>query len=307
MGSYAYGASSDLSDRDIYGFCIPEKSMIFPHLQGEIPGFGIQINRFEQYQQHGIVYQDSEYDLTIYSIVKYFQLVMEGNPNMVDSLFTPQHAIMHCSTVGHMVRERRKIFLHKGYWHKFKGYAYSQLHKIRTKERHDLDLVEKVVAIEKQLNIPKSTKFEDAAKYGPEYLDAYQKMLQSSPRLESIKCFDYDVKFGYHLVRLMLEIEQILTTQDLILNRDAELLKAIRRGEWTYDRIVQFFELKEKGLEEAYQKSDLPHSPRQAEIRRLLLDCLESHFGNLKDAVEQNSEGQILTDIVTVLKKWNVI
>ena len=55
MGSVAYGVSSDNSDMDIYGFCIPPKDVVFPHLRGEILGFGKQINRFEQYQQHKII------------------------------------------------------------------------------------------------------------------------------------------------------------------------------------------------------------------------------------------------------------
>src|SRR5688500_2656981 len=49
MGSVAYGVSSDTSDMDVYGFCIPPKEMIFPHLAGEIPGFGTQVQRFEVY------------------------------------------------------------------------------------------------------------------------------------------------------------------------------------------------------------------------------------------------------------------
>jgi hypothetical protein len=42
MGSDAYGVSSNSSDIDAYGFCIPPKSYIFPHLSGEIEGFGKQ-------------------------------------------------------------------------------------------------------------------------------------------------------------------------------------------------------------------------------------------------------------------------
>ena len=53
-GSVAYGVSTDTSDMDIYGFCIPPKDVIFPHLRGEIEGFGRQKNRFEQYVQHHI-------------------------------------------------------------------------------------------------------------------------------------------------------------------------------------------------------------------------------------------------------------
>ena len=39
MGSMAYGVSSDSSDMDVYGFAIPAKDDVFPHLRGEIPGF----------------------------------------------------------------------------------------------------------------------------------------------------------------------------------------------------------------------------------------------------------------------------
>ena len=31
------------------------------------------------------------------------------------------------------MRENRRLFLHKGAWPKFKGYAYSQLHKLAIK------------------------------------------------------------------------------------------------------------------------------------------------------------------------------
>ena len=52
MGSQAYGVSTDDSDLDTYGFCLPPKEMVFPHLAGEIPGFGRQTAPFEQWQQH---------------------------------------------------------------------------------------------------------------------------------------------------------------------------------------------------------------------------------------------------------------
>jgi predicted nucleotidyltransferase len=139
MGSRAYGCAdttepAQISDTDIYGFCIPRRDMIFRHLAGEIEGFGRQKSRFEQYQASHIQTENTEYDLTIFSIVKYFTLLMENNPNILDSLFTPQACVLHCTSVGNMVRENRKLFLHKGAFARFKGYSYSQLHKMSTKE-----------------------------------------------------------------------------------------------------------------------------------------------------------------------------
>jgi len=243
-GSEAYGVSSGGSDVDIAGFCIPPKQNIFPHLKGEIPGFGRQKKRFEVWQEHHIDDPEAkkQYDFCIYSIVKFFSLCMENNPNMVDTLFTPQRCVLHCTRIASMVRERRHSFLHKGCWHKFKGYAYSQLHKMDIKN-------------------PEGKRKEGVEKYG------------------------YDLKFGYHVVRLILEVEQILSEQTLDLERNREVLKAIRRGEWTVDQIRQFFQDKEIQLEKLYHDSPLPYKPDEEEIKTLLLECLEEHYGDLSSAV----------------------
>jgi predicted nucleotidyltransferase len=249
MGSVAYGVSSDTSDMDVYGFCIPPKHLVFPHLDGEILGFGRNKKRFDQYQQHHIKDPGSrkEYDITIYSIVKYFSLCMENNPNMIDSLFVPRRCILHSSQIGEYVRENRLVFLHKGSWHKFKGYAYSQLHKMRTKKPDE-----------------------------------------SSKRYDSIQEHGYDLKFAYHIVRLLNEIEQILTEHDLNLERNREQLKSIRRGEWSREQIEEYFEKKEKELETVYTNSSLQHSPDEEKIKTILLNSLEMHYGSLGDAVKVN-------------------
>jgi hypothetical protein len=53
------------------------------------------------------------YDLTIYGIIKFFNLAMENNPNVIDSLFTPVNCVLHITRVGNLVRENRRLFLHK--------------------------------------------------------------------------------------------------------------------------------------------------------------------------------------------------
>lgn len=129
MGSLAYGISTESSDIDIYGFCIPDKHIIFPHIIGIVPNFGHQGESFEQFQEHHIYKQDEqkEYDLIIFSIVKFFKLAMECNPNIIDSLYTPAECMTHCSQVGVMVRESRDLFLSKAAWKKFKGYAFGEM------------------------------------------------------------------------------------------------------------------------------------------------------------------------------------
>lgn len=238
MGSKAYGVSTDDSDEDIYGFCIPPKRMLVNPINEFVPGFD-QYEDFGQWQEHHINDKSSgkEYDFSVYNITKYFRLVMENNPNMIDSLFVPRTCVIHSTPISEKIRESRKMFLHKGAYHKFKGYAYSQLHKMRIKSPD-----------------PGSKRWVDYQKHG------------------------YDLKFAYHLVRLLNEAEQILVEGDLDLQRNREQLKSIRRGEWYENQIIEYFNNKEKQLEELYAKSDLPHSPDRNKIRALLVECLEMHY-----------------------------
>ena len=165
MGSVAYGVNQNNSDVDVYGFCIPKKNDVFPHLNGEILGFGRQHRRFEQYQEHHIIDESAnggkgkEYDLSIYSVVKYFQLVMENNPNMIDSLYVPNDCVLHITQIGQMVRDNRDLFLHKGSWHKFRGYSYAMLRK--AENRNNKNCILKVKEFERNHNIPHSIKLSD--------------------------------------------------------------------------------------------------------------------------------------------------
>jgi len=262
MGSVAYGVSSETSDMDVYGICMPPKDSVFPHLAGEIFGFGTQLKRFESWQEHHIEALGKQWDFQILGIVKFFQLAMENTPNIIDSLFTPRRCVLSSSAVGEYIREHRKDFLHKGAWHKFKGYAYSQLNKIKTK-------------------------------------------VPSGKRAELVEAHGYDVKFAYHVVRLLLEVEQILVTGDIDLERDREQLKAIRRGEWTLEQLVQWAQDKEKALEAVYPTSTLPYGPDEPRIKRHLVHCLEMHYGDLSAAVAQPDETvQLLRQIAALTQKY---
>ncbi len=268
MGSVAYGVSNDSSDMDIYAFAIPPKEMMFPHLRGEIPGFDECAVQFEQYQQHHIQHDDAlggrgrVYDVTVYAIAKYFRLLLENNPNIIDSLYVPENCVLYASPIGQLLRESRQLFLHKGCWAKFKGYAYGQMHKIRTKQ--------------------------------PE-----------GKRKALVDEFGYDVKFAYHVVRLLGEVEQLLLHQDMDLQRDAEQMKAIRRGEWSLQQLEDYFARKEADLERVYLASALPDKPDVDAVRQLLMDCLEQHFGSLAVTVSRpHAAERALGDIQHILKTY---
>lgn len=106
-------------------------------------------------------------------------------------------------------------------------------------------------------------------------------------RLELREEFVYDVKFAYHVVRLLGECEQILMDGTIDLRRDREHLKAIRRGEVPEEDIFHWASEKEKFLEGLYHSSKLPDNPDLAKIRQLLLECLEHPYGSLDACVVQ--------------------
>jgi hypothetical protein len=106
-----------------------------------------------------------------------------------------------------------------------------------------------------------------------------------STRFESRKTHNADVKFMYHIVRLLDQAEQVLLEGDLDLQRNREELKAIRRGEWTEEYLREIAAERERGLEEVYKNSKLRHSPDEQAIKKLLLDCLEEHYGDLSACI----------------------
>jgi len=224
-GSHAYGVARPDSDRDLIGFVVPPAEIVFPHTSGFV-GFGKKPGAFDQFQvQHVWAELEGipgrlEYDATIYSIVKYFQLVANGNPNMIDSLFTSYSDVIDLSRVGAMVKGARHMFLSQKIYHTFRGMAFSHL---------------------------------------------------------------YNDKRPYHVVRMVLEAEQLLMTGDLDLKASAETLKQVRGGLWLPREVEEFFEKKQAELEEVYTsgKSPLPKSPDWEELNILLLACLEERYGSL--------------------------
>lgn len=113
------------------------------------------------------------------------------------------------------------------------------------------------------------------------YLKMFEKGLAKSKRFEARKINNLDVKFVYNIVRLILQVEQILTEHDLDLQRSREQLKSYCRGEWSLEQITNFFENKSAALEEVYHKSTLPYKADEDEIKKLLLACLEQHWGSI--------------------------
>lgn len=268
MGSVAYGVSNDTSDMDVYGWCIPPKHYIFPHINGVIFGFDKSFPQFEQWSQHHITDKNSrkEYDFAVYSIVKYFRLCMDNNPNMIDSLFVPRRCVIHASKIGEMVLRNRELFLHKGSFHKFKGYLFSQLTKAKK---------------------PNAT---GKRKADIERLGYCPKFLYHVVRLTS------------ELEQILREGTLVLDEKGR-----REHMKAVRNATIGYDDVVKWFNEKERVLEQLYASSSLPYKPQMDKIKDLLLSCLEEHYGSLDNTILRTTDknSMCINEIMEVLKRYD--
>ncbi len=324
MGSTAYGVSDSNSDEDIYGVTIPPRDYIFP--PNFIDGFDNKDLTFHQWQQHHIKDPSANggkgctYDFAIYNIVNYFKLVMENNPNTLDSLFVRRECVMHITQMWEVVREHRKIFLHKGVTQRMRGYAYNQLSSAKNCTQY----VTSIRSFEDDFGIPHTTTYEqvknkeyqvinreefDAKNMHVKYLELWETGLAKTKRFQSQKIHNTDVKFLYHVFRLVDQAEYILNHHDLDLQEKSrvEKMKAIRRGDLTYEQVCKDFSDAEARLNNLYETSTLRKFPETKQVRNLLITCLEHHYGSLSNVLkEHNPHEAAVKEIRDIFRKYNL-
>lgn len=270
VGSVAYGVADDLSDYDVNGFYIPAADKLFPHLRGHLIGF--------------------EADPTTKKLMKCYQ----------------RHHLHHTD----------------GREYDMNIYSITQYFKLCMDNNPNMvdtlftprecvltsTTMSEMVRERRELFLHKNC--------WPKYKGyAYQqlhKMRGKNPEKDSKRDilrqrYGFDVKYAYHLVRLLLECEMIMTECTIDIRRHREHLKAIRRGEVTQDDIERWYAEKEIGLERAYAESTLRAEPARDEIKNLLIDCLEQHYGSLSALQtvrhESNPERAALREIQTILER----
>lgn len=96
----------------------------------------------------------------------------------------------------------------------------------------------------------------------------------------------FDVKHGAHLIRLLRMGKEILVTGTVNVWRgdiDADDLRAIRAGEWSYEQLVEHAEAVDDELNTLYRAGDLavPRSPDRNAIDELVVELVEEGLRSL--------------------------
>ena len=163
MGSRAYGCHNEDSDYDIYGFAMPPKHMLFPHLTGVVKGFDPEPDLDKpSYTAEAIkspAHNNLPFSFTIYPVSRYFKLCMDNNPNMLDSMFVPESCITCSTDAARIVLDNRKKFLSKEVWPRYRNYAAQQIKKL--KNASELPEVKVIREFEDKFNISHTTTIEE--------------------------------------------------------------------------------------------------------------------------------------------------
>jgi hypothetical protein len=249
LGSQAYGCANENSDFDIIGIFMDRHQDLFPQNYGLILGFD-NFSRFESKELKGegkrIVMDNGKLcEGEWHSLTHFFWLAgIKGSPPLVETLFARRNLVSVGTDIGFSLRDNRKLFLSARTFHAFKGYSFGQLSRI--KKGYD------------------------------------SKESDNSTRQEYIDKFGYDVKMSYHLLRLLDEIEQILTVGDIDLMRNKDECIAMRKGEWgDFNRLESYFGTRITVLEELLLKGVVPMIPRIGELHSLLNNCIEQYYGSM--------------------------
>jgi predicted nucleotidyltransferase len=98
-------------------------------------------------------------------------------------------------------------------------------------------------------------------------------------RAEMERKSGFDLKHGMHCIRLLRSGLEILQTGKVIVDRriagDVEDLKAILKGEYSYEQVMQMADDLVAQMESVYATSALPHQPDLEQINDLCMELVE--------------------------------
>lgn len=266
-GSQAYGLAGPHSDTDTRGICIPPKEALL----------GLQT--FEQVQ-------DEKSDNVIFGLPKFIRLALEGNPNLIETLFTED--ILHITAAGQRLREHRQLFLSRRVAERFGHYAIQQLKRMENHHRwwadppgepslHDFGASLSAQGSAKFPSGEARRAYEAAHKHWTHF-QRWQRE-RNPDRAELERAHGYDTKHAMHLCRLLKMGEEILTSGQVLVKRpDADWLRQVRGGLFEYPELLRWASAREENLRALRESSPLPEEPDRDQIERLQMEILEDFY-----------------------------
>jgi len=253
-GSHLYGTNREGSDIDIRGVVIPPQEYLV----------GLS-KTFECYEQ-------PDADTKIWSLKKFLKMVMDGDPQTTEMLFTPTNQVISCDKQFHeeLMCNRDKI-VSMNIYNRLMGFSYSEMRKVRCEkivfDKLPLDvdnLRTNLVSYMRENNADKAVTDDILDK-----LDVYRKFTVVSSksnlgakRKKEFEQFGYCTSSAVHSIRLLMELEELLITGQITFPRaEAGLLKDIRFGKLNIDQVEKVYNEIKSSVEGLKEKTKLRAKP----------------------------------------------
>lgn len=252
-GSRLYGTSTPQSDYDLRGFVVPP----FEHIIGT--------DKFECIEMEG--------DHKIYSLKRFIDLVLSGDPQCTEILFAPEDCIKKISYIGRYVISLTDDMLSMQLYNRILGYSISEWRKAMAikivPEKRKKDKEELICSI-RELYSPNKESMDSIISI----LDSFDpKKIVSSvagigeKRKEDIIKFGYCRKSASHSIRLVNQLIELMSEAKITFPRpDASFLLKIRNGEYSKSELQQFYDDSVLRAENLKDKSVLPLKPNRKKI-----------------------------------------
>lgn len=240
-GSQAYGTSTPTSDVDLRGIVAAPKSAVLGFMQG-----------FEQFQC-------DQPDVLLLEIRRFFSFAADAHAWVLETLFVAPEDALVTSEIAAQIVANRQRFLSRKARHTFSGFAMAQLKRLRAHRRYIID--------PPALGAPDRNGYE-------------QWLAKRNPKRAALEDrFGYDTKFGMHVVRLMRMAREVLEDGVLHVRRpDAEELRRIRDGAWSFEELERFATESDAALDAIEARSPLPKTPDRVALDQLCCALVEQSF-----------------------------
>lgn len=228
-GSIAYGLNNENSDIDIRGIYVADPLRIrTPFYKDEL------VDKVKPYIKNNELIVPTEEDTKYFELNKYIGLLINSNPNAIESLYVDEKHIVK-QTLGYQIlRCCRRELLTRNIGYSFTGYAVKEL-----KEMYKALLNSKAMSEENKIL----------------YVNGYK------------------VKSAICIIRLLKYCIQLLIEGNLILDMSNDKdIKNLREGKWSLDRLTKWVTDTDNLIrEELIHNSKLPKTTDIDNVAKMII------------------------------------
>jgi len=263
-GSRLYGTNREDSDYDSRGYIIPP----FEYL--------INVKKFE-------CREFSDKDHKIYSLKRYLDLALKGDPQSIELLYIPENKIINTSDIANEFISLRSDIISENIQNRLIGYAYSEWRKAMGQRMlMDKRTVNEDNVINDIRNIfaPNKENMDNIIEILME--DKERKVISSkmglgAKRKKEFEEYGFGTSSAVHSIRLLDQLYELMTTGVITFPRpNAELLKGIRYGEYTKNEVNEIYEENLCKVKNNKDNSILRKKPNYKKIWQIYSDVIKS-------------------------------